>query len=482
MDADEIRQLRPMLSRFLKQFNGCFLRRETRAHLPVYVEGQLSDLPRKSVEPIALQFGMAPRTLQEFLSLLKWDEDRMRDRLQALVAREYAGPRALGVIDETSWPKKGEKTPGVQRQWSGAAGKIDNCVVTVHLSLARGEGFHCLLDGELYLPESWAEDRERRGQAGIPEGMGYRPKWQIALELYDRARGNGLDLAWLTFDEGYGAKVPFLRALEARGQRFMGEVPRTFAGWIDSPGVTSRPFQRPLGRPRRTPRLRSGSRRARPVEALLRHHPALKDQSWQPWRVKDGTKGPMVWDVKHVRLYGSDERGLPAAAPWHLVVARNVMKPSEFKFFVSNAEPETPLASLLLAAFSRWHVERCFEDSKGEIGLDHYEGRLYRGLKRHLAVSAVSYLFLARVRALWLGKYPQLTDVQVHRVLAALVPSWWLGKRVPEKLIEQTARVIQTIQANNAKAQAGHAKATRRKLRSLGINVSNLPRCSWAET
>ena len=207
MDADQIRRLKPRLSQYLRRFDGCFARRDTRAHLPVYVQGQLSDLPRKSVEPMALQAGAAPRTLQEFLSLLTWDERRMRDRLEEIVAAEHADPHAVGVIDETSFAKKGDKTPGVQRQWCGALGKTDNCVVTVHLSFA-GDGFHCLLDGELYLPESWAEDEERRREAGIPEALRYRPKWQIALELYDRACRNGLRFAWLTFDEQYGSKPP----------------------------------------------------------------------------------------------------------------------------------------------------------------------------------------------------------------------------------------------------------------------------------
>ena len=481
MDADQIQQLKPMLSQFLRLFGGCFARWETRAHLPVYVEGQLSDLPRKSVEPIALQAGVAPRTLQEFLSLLQWDEDRMRDRLQAMVAAEHAGRHAIGVIDETSWVKKGNKTPGVQRQWCGALGKTDNCVVTVHLSLARA-GFHCLLDGALYLPQSWAEDEERCQAAGMPEGLGYRPKWQLALELYDRARGNGVELAWVTFDEGYGSKPPFLRALEERGQRFVGEVPRTFTGWICPPRVTWRHFQRARGRPRQTPRRVAGSRPARTVEAMVRSTPALRTQPWQGWRVKDGTKGPMVWEVKHALFYPPDERGLPAAQPLHLVVTRNPLEPKALKFFVSNAPADTPVAALLLAGFSRWHVERCFEDGKGEIGLDHYEGRLYRGLKRHLAVSAVSYLFLARVREQWAEQHPQLTVVQVHRAIAALVPSWWLGARVPQRLIERTAQVIRIIQANNAKAEASHAKATRRKLRSLGFKLSAVPRCSWAGT
>jgi SRSO17 transposase len=479
MDAEQIRRLKPMLTQYLRRFNGCFARRDTRAHLPVYVEGQLSDLPRKSVEPMAVQAGVSPRSLQEFLSLLKWDPDRMRDRLEEVVAKEHGGLHAIGVIDETSWVKKGEKTPGVQRQWCGARGKTDNCVVTVHLSLAC-EGFHCLLDGELYLPQSWAEDRERCREAGIPEGLGYRSKWQIALELYDRARANGVRWAWVTFDEGYGSKPPFLRALAERGQRFIGEVPRTFTGWICPPPVTWRSFQRASGRPRRTPRQVAGSPAAKSVEVMLRSGPELRDQPWKPWRVRDGTKGAMVWEAKHVPMYVPDEQGLPVEQPWHLVVARNVLKPEDLKYFVSNATEDTPVASLLLAGFSRWHVERCFEDGKGEIGLDHYEGRLYLGLKRHLAVTAVSFLFLARVRAHLAEEYPQLTVVQVHRVLAALVPSWWLGTRVSEKLVERTAQVIRTIQASNAKAQASHAKATRRKLRSVGLKLSAVPCCSWA--
>lgn len=481
MDADQIRRLKPMLSQFLRRFDGCFPRRYTRAHLPVYVEGQLSDLPRKSVEPMALQAGVAPRTLQEFLSLLRWDEGRLCDRLGAIVAREHAGRHAVGVLDETSFVKKGDKTPGVQRQWCGTLGKTDNCVVTVHLSLAR-DRFHCLLAGELYLPQSWAEDEERRRDAGIPEGLGYRPKGQIALELYARARGNGVRFAWLTFDEQYGGKPPFLRALAERRQRFIGEVPRTFTGWLCPPQVTWRRFQRARGRPRRTPRRVAGSRPAMNVEAMVRSAPALRDQRWQRWRVKDGAKGPMVWEVKHVLMSPPDERGLPAEKPLHLVVARSLLRPEELKFFVSNAAADTPVAPLLLAGFSRWHIERCFENGKGEIGLDHYEGRLYLGLKRHLAVSALSYLFLARVREQLAESHPHLTVVQVHRAMAALVPSWWLGARVPQRLIERTAQIIRTIHANNAKAEASHAKVTRRKLRSLGIKLSAVPRCSWAGT
>jgi len=402
MDANQIRGLEPKLAKFLDEFHDCFDRKDTRAHLGVYVRGQLSDLPQKSVEPIALEAGVAPRTLQEFLSQHRWQEDRLRDRLHHVVASEHQGPHTLGIFDETSDPKKGDKTPGVQKQWCGRLGKTENCMVTVHLGLACGD-FHCLLDGELYLPESWAADRDRCQEAGIPDTMTYRPKWQIALELYDRSVGNGLSFDWLTFDEGYGSKPELLRELTARNQWYVAEVPRSFRGWLKRPRVVTRPFHRNgRGRGRKVPRLASGSPPARRVDELLDDQ-GLRDQPWKRFRVKDGQKGPMVWECKHVMLTVKGADGLPAET-LHLLVARNVLEPDELKFFVSNAAPETSVDTLLLVAFSRWRVERCFEDDKGEIGLDQYEGRRYLGLKRHLLLSAVSYLFLARVRQEWVGK------------------------------------------------------------------------------
>lgn len=413
MDADQVRQLEPKLDCFLERFHDCFARKDTRAHLGVYVRGQLSSLPEKSVEPIALEAGVAPRTLQEFLSQHRWDEDRLRRRLHELVRTEHAGPHAIGIFDETSDPKKGDKTPGVQKQWCGRLGKTENCIVTVHLGYAVDD-FHCLLDGELYLPESWAADRERCREAGVPETLDYRPKWRIALELYDRAIANDLAFEWLTFDEGYGGKPELLREVAARKQRYVAEVPRSLTGWLWVPRVVTRPFHRGgRGRGRRVPRLASDNRRARSVADWL-EHAALRGQPWRRWRVKDGAKGPVVWESKHTFLTVKDEHGLPGAR-LHLLIARNVLNPAEIKFFVSNAPLDVGVGTLLHVAFSRWRVERCFEDQKSEIGLDQYEGRRYLGLTRHLLISAVSYLFLARVRQEW-GEKPGADGVPTaHR-------------------------------------------------------------------
>jgi SRSO17 transposase len=395
MDAARIGELQPELEAYVARFDDCFVRRDTRAHLPVYVQGQLSDVPRKNVEAMALAAGKPVRTLQEFLSQLKWDQERMRDRLQQIVAREHAHPHSIGLIDETSDAKKGNKTPGVQRQHCGAVGKQENCIVTVHLGYAA-ENFHCLLDGELFLPESWSHDRERCREAGIPDDLVYRPKTEIALEQYDRAVANGVRFEWLTFDEWYGSKPQFLRALHTRGQQFVAEVHCQCVAWAREPRVTTRPWRRGgRGRSRKTPRLAKGGPKPLFLENILRYSPQLRDQAWQRWRVKDGEQGPLIWEVKHTQIWVKDEDGLPLG-PWHLLVCRNVLHPDEVKYFISNAPPETPVDVLLSVAFSRWRVERCFEDQKGEVGLDHYEGRTYLGLKRHLILTAVSYLFLAQ--------------------------------------------------------------------------------------
>lgn len=408
MDAEQIRSLQPRLQAFLKLFAGCFKRSDTRGHLAVYVEGQMSDLPRKNCEPMADARNMPPRTLQQFLSLLDWDHDLMRVTLQRLVAEEHADPHSIGLIDETGCPKKGDKTPGVQRQWCGATGKKDNCVVTVHLGYAAEE-FHCLLDSELFLPEGWSNDRPRCQAADIPDDMVHRPKTDIALELYDRSRANGVEFDWLTFDEGYGKSVAFLDALRARQQKFVAEVPVTCYGWIDPPRTTMRRRSR-RGPPPLRPRLVQDAAPAQTVRDLLEQSPTLRDQAWQAWNVKEGEKGPMVWEIKHTWFHPRGVDDLPQAGA-HLLIARNVLEPEKVKFFVAHAPRETSPGVLLKVAFSRWRIERCFEDEKTELGFDHFEGRSYVGLMRHQIITAVTHLFLARTLTEWQGEKIRIDSV-----------------------------------------------------------------------
>ncbi len=402
MNVQEIKGMGRQLKKFLSEFDDCFGRSEPREHLRTYVQGQLSNLPRKSIEPIALSAKVAPRTLQGFLSYLSWDEARLRDRVQWIVARDHADPQALGVIDESGNPKKGKHTAGVQRQWCGNTGKTDNCVVTVHLGYVAGD-FQCLLDSDVFLPKEWTQDPARRQEVGIPQDVVFRTKPEIALEQIAHAIGNGIRVRAWTFDELYGRGRQFLDGLVALGQNFVGEIPCDFTGWLQEPRVLRRPRpqeHRQRGRKRRYPRL---SRKALPaceVRNLLRYSPVFRRQKWQRFRIKDGEKGPIVWEVKHARFYrrhGSE--GLPGPAHT-LIVARNVLDPRQIKYFLSNLVMDgqtVTLEWLLWVAFSRWPIERCFEIAKRELGMDHFEMRSWRGIHRHLYLTHASQLFCARV-------------------------------------------------------------------------------------
>jgi len=403
MDVEQIKGMGRQLERFLGEFDDCFGRSEPREHLRTYVQGQLSNLPRKSIEPIALAAGVAPRTLQGFFSYLFWDEPHLRDRVQWMVARDHAGPNAIGVIDESGNSKKGQHTAGVQRQWCGNTGKTDNCVVAVHLGYVAGD-FQCLLDSDLFLPEAWAKDPVRRQEVGIPEAVVFRTKPEIALTQMARAIDHGIRVRAWTFDELYGRGREFLDGVSALGQNFVGEIPRDFTGWLQEPRVLRHPGpqeQHQRGRKRRYPRL---SRKALPaceVRNLVTYSPVFRQQKWQKFRIKDGEKGPIVWEVKHARFYrrhGDD--GLPGPAHT-LIVARNVLDPTEIKYFLSNLVIDgqtVTLEWLLWVAFSRWPIERCFEIAKSELGMDHFEMRSWRGIHRHLYLTQVSQLFCARVQ------------------------------------------------------------------------------------
>src|SRR6187200_1846558 len=248
MTEQEIAGMTPAFTSYLVRFRDCFLQKRTLAHFDNYCRGLLSDLPRKSVEPIALASGTAVRTLQEFLVTTRWDQERARARLQQDLAAAVAAMPAdslgtVGVIDETSCQKWGDQTPGVQRQYLGCVGKVDNGIVTVHVGVAKGT-FQALLDVDLYLPQSWDDDRERCRAAGIPDEMHYRPKWRIALDQLCRLSENGVSFDWLVFDEGYGAAVPFLQILSLVGQQFVAEVPVNFTVRNRSAGKAKRADQR----------------------------------------------------------------------------------------------------------------------------------------------------------------------------------------------------------------------------------------------
>lgn len=369
MEIADLASLRPELERFVSRFDDCIKTRPSRAHLRRYVSGQLSDLPRKSAEPIALATGVPPRTLQEFLSLHLWDDQGVRDRLLARVEQRHGDRDAIALIDETSVAKKGPKTPGVQRQHCGATGKTDNCIVTVHLGYATDD-FSTLLDGDLYLPQSWDSDRARCREAGIPDDVTYRPKWRIALDLLEHASERGVSMRWVCADEEYGRPYPFRQGVAHLGHWYMLEIARTTRGW--------RPYQRRTDPTKRAEQWGKGG-----------------GPRWETWKIKTTDKGPSVWRVRALRWCPAEERQ-PGEEQW-LVIARNTVE-DEVKYFLSNAPADVPLGTLLRVAFSRWHIERLFQEAKQQAGFADFEGRRYLGLRRHLVLTTVSLLYLAEQR------------------------------------------------------------------------------------
>jgi len=402
MDAKEIAGLGPELMDFLSGFDDCFGRSEPREHLRTYVSGQLSDLPRKSVEPIALSADVPPRTLQRFLESIEWDEVRLRDKLQHLVARDHADGQAIGIIDETGHPKKGKHTAGVKRQWCGNTGKVDNCVVSVHTGYVVGD-FQCLLDSDVYLPREWAADLPRRRAAHIPDEVMFRTKQEMALDQIGRCLGHGIRVASWTFDELYGRDGGFLNGLDALGQTYVAEVPSDFTGWVCAPRVLLRPTAWELKQPgkrRRFPRLATTAAPPSEVRHLLHHSKMFTKQKWQRFHIKDGQKGPIVWEVKHADFYRKHADGLPGATHT-LIIARNALDQDEVKYFVANVAAGSDIEKLkwlLHVAFSRFPIEHCFKQAKNELGMDHFEVRGWRSIHRHLYVTQLSHLLCSRMR------------------------------------------------------------------------------------
>lgn len=363
MTEQEIASLAPAFAAYLGRYRECFLQKRTVAHFDNYCRGLLSNLPRKSVEPIALEAGTAVRTLQEFLVTARWDQDRARNRLQQDLGAAVAAVPAdalgtVGVIDETSCQKWGEHTPGVQRQYLGCVGKVENGIVTVHVGVAKGN-FQALMDADLYLPKSWDEDRQRCRDAGIPDDVRYRPKWRIALDQLVRLSSNGIGFDWLVFDEGYGAAVPFLRILNLVRQRFVAEVPINF--WV---------------RPRAVGKARRADECLRPADA----------KAGRRYRLTHRTRADSVWRATSVTVWVAGHQQT-------LIVAINEAT-AEVKYFLTNAT-DAPLARVLAVAFRRWTVEHSFRLAKQEAGLMHYEGRDYLGLTRHLILALVVLGFVA---------------------------------------------------------------------------------------
>ena len=387
MNYEQLASFEPALGRFLEKVRHCFKRDKTFGYLQKYMLGLMADLKRKSIEPIALASGVAVRTLQEFLAFFRWDHNRADQTLVREVVNRQHDKRSIGVLDASAHVKQGKETPGVQRQWCGETGKRDNCVIGQHLLYTDNDPqnpFSCIVASDLYLPQSWDDDRDRCQRAGIPDEIIYRPKWKIGMEQIKRTMGQGLRFDYVTYDEEYGKVPEFVFELDSLGQKAIGEVPCNFRVWVQRPACKSH-------------RAEHSSHR---VDNIVSHSPTFYGQSWRKMVIKDTTRGPCIWHIKSAQVYlvkhkdGKAYCPIPTDRTYWLVVAHN-RQTDETKYFISNAPAKEKIETLLEIAFSRWQVEKWFERAKQECGFGAFEVRTYTSLIRHWLASRLAMYFLA---------------------------------------------------------------------------------------
>lgn len=386
MNVEQILSLKEGLVEFLRPFATGFAQRQGMRNLEAYSVGLLTDVKRKSIEPIALAAGRDERTLQWFLARGAWDHDQARALMHYRVAARK-DPMRLGVLDASGHVKKGDKTPGVRRQWCGEVGKKENCVVGQHLLYTNNDPrnpFSCMLASDLFLPESWDQDRARCRAARIPDTVVHRTKWEIGIEQLELAIGHGVRFDWVTFDEDYGNNAQFWFELDRLGLRAIGEVRATFFAWATEPCC-------------RSGRAEHASKRA---DNLVTYSPAFRKQPWVRYQIKTTTVAAVEWEIKAAQVQlvyepgrnRHDARSIPSRRRYWLIAARNVAS-GEIKYFVSNAL-DASLEQMLRAAWTRWHVEVWFERAKQEVGLGAFEMRNYPGLMRHWLICGMVMLFL----------------------------------------------------------------------------------------
>ncbi|HHE74575.1 MAG TPA: IS701 family transposase [Desulfobacteraceae bacterium] len=387
MNDEQLASFEPALARFLDKMRPCFKRDKTFGYLQKYMVGLMTDLKRKSIEPIALAGGVAVRTLQEFLAFFAWDHEQADQTLVRELVNRQHGQRSIGVLDASAHVKQGKQTPGVQRQWCGESGKRDNCVIGQHLLYTDNDvknPFNSVVASDLYLPKSWDQDRDRCRRAGIPDELTHRPTWKIGIEQIERTLAQGLRFDYVTYDEEYGKVPEFIYALDRLGQKAIGEVPRNFRVWVKRPACKSN-------------RAEHASHR---VDNMVCHSPTFYGQSWRKMVIKDTTRGPCLWHIKSAQVYlvkhkdGKAHCPVPTDRTYWLIVAHN-QQTGEKKYFISNAPAKEKLETLMEVAFSRWHVEKWFERAKQECGFGAFEVRTYTSLIRHWFASRLAMYFLA---------------------------------------------------------------------------------------
>jgi SRSO17 transposase len=393
---------------FQAALHDCFARSESRAHFFDYMAGQLSPLARKSIEPIALRVqGGSIRGLQRFLSEVPWDEEHMLWTYHHLLAEAMGEPDGVLMFDETGFVKKAQESVGVARQYCGTLGKVDNCQVGVFAGYASRQGY-ALVDKRLFLPEAWFTDpyAARRTACHIPAELIFQSKPQLAAaRLQAIVREGLLPFKYVVADCLYGNSPDFLDAVDACvGVTTFVAIPADTRCWDQRPLTEDKTYHY-QGTVRTKRVVVASDTTPRSVAAVAASLPA---SHWYQRTVSEGTQGPITYAFARQRVTLCKE-GLPERTVW-LVIKRTMGAEPTYTYYSSNAPVRTPWRPLIWLSGVRWAVEQCFEESKTELGMAHYEVRKYPGWHHHMLITMLAHFFLWGVKLRWGKKSPRADD------------------------------------------------------------------------
>lgn len=389
------------LKGFHEVFSDCFHRSESRDHFFRYMVGQFSELERKSIEPIALNVeDGSVRPMQRFISDAEWDDDKISNKYHNLINEDMGTAYGVLIFDETGFIKKGNDSIGVSRQYCGSIGKVANSQVGVFAAYASPYGY-ALLDKRLFIPKKWFSDdyKLRRKKCKLPENIEFETKPQLAVEMFNNIVEEGIvPFKYVLADSLYGTSPEFIEAVESCvGTTYFVQIPEDTRCWLKRP-ITREKQYKYKGEIRSRTVLEKTAKKPITVSTLATN---INDYFWYRRKVSEGTKGPIEYEFTKRRIVLSNN-GLPQKTIW-LIIRRTIENQPVYKYYLSNAPTSAKLSLFVWLSGIRWAIEQCFEETKSELGMDHYEVRKYRGWHHHILTCMLGHFFLWHLK-IRLGK------------------------------------------------------------------------------
>ena len=450
VSVKDIEELPTELAQYAAIYRELFGRREQKEHYETYLEGLMLELPNKSVETMMLNLkgddANSIRNMQHFVSEGSWQDKAILERHWQEVSDDLGEEKGVLIGDDSGFPKQGEASVGVKRQWCGELGKVANCQMGVFLGYASQQG-RTLLNRRLYLPQEWIEAEayaERRRKCGVPEETAFKTKPALLLEMVKEVQAEGsLPFQWLTCDEAFGRDTAFLDQV-GDYLWYFAEVENNTRIWLEQP-QTAVPVRSGRGRQPTRERLVDGQPQAQAVNVVAASLPAA---AWRRHTVKEGSKGTITADFAALRVIAVRD-SLPGPKVW-LVLRRNPAS-GEVKYYLSNAPPETELVTFAWVSGMRWPIETCFEEGKQELGLGDYQLRSWTGWHHHMTLCILAHFFLVRLQIRLKDKAPKLTLPQAILLLKATLEQ-------PQLDAHKAIEIVNYYQRRHHAAYLSHRK------------------------